>query len=40
MSRSQVDSLKREFMALLRNQVLQEDDCASEIPRMLGAAAK
>jgi hypothetical protein len=40
MSRSQVDTLKCEFMALLQNEVLQEDDCASEVPRMLGAVAK
>ena len=40
MSRSQVDALKCEFMALLQNHVLQADDCASEVSRMLGAVAK
>jgi hypothetical protein len=34
-----VDTLKREFMALLENQVLEADDCASEVSRMLGAVA-
>jgi hypothetical protein len=36
MSRSQVDALKCEFMALLQNQVLQADDCVSEVSRIDG----
>jgi len=40
MSRSQVDALKCEFMALLQNQVREAHDCASEVSRMLGAVAK
>ncbi len=38
MSRRQVDTLKREFMALLQNQVVQPDDGEAEIPSMLIAA--
>jgi hypothetical protein len=34
MSRSQVDTLKREFMALLQNHVLEADDGAREVSRM------
>jgi hypothetical protein len=40
MSRSQVDTLKREFMALLQNQVLQAEDGASEVSRMAAAMAE
>ncbi|HXJ44311.1 MAG TPA: condensation domain-containing protein, partial [Bryobacteraceae bacterium] len=39
MSGSQVAALKREFMALLQQHVLQPDDRAGEVPRMVGASA-
>jgi hypothetical protein len=35
MSRSQVDTLRREFMVLLEHQVIQPDDVASEVPGCL-----
>jgi hypothetical protein len=35
MSRSQVDALKREFMALLQHHVTQPDGSASEVPACL-----
>jgi hypothetical protein len=40
MGRSQVDTLKREFMALLQNHFLQADDGAGEVSRMPAAVAK
>jgi len=40
MSRSEVNALKREFMALLQNEVLQADDGASEVTRMHAAVAE
>jgi hypothetical protein len=40
MSRSQVDTFKSEFMALLQNQVQREDDSASEISRMPAVVAQ
>jgi hypothetical protein len=39
MSRSQVDSLNREFMALLQNHVQQVDGDGSEVSRMPAAVA-
>jgi hypothetical protein len=40
MSRDHANALKREFMALLERQVIQADDGASEVPRMVGAVAE
>jgi hypothetical protein len=40
MSRDQADALKRELMALLQHQVIQTDDSASDVPRMVGALAE
>jgi hypothetical protein len=40
MSRSQVDRLQREFMALLQTQILQADDGAGEASRMPAAIAQ
>jgi hypothetical protein len=39
MSRSEVDSLNREFMALLQNHVQQADGDSSEVSRMPAAVA-
>jgi hypothetical protein len=40
MSRSQADTLRREFMALLQNQVQQADDGAGEVSPMAAAVAE
>jgi hypothetical protein len=40
MNRSQVDTLQREFMALLQNQVLQADEGAGEVSRIPAAVAE
>ena len=37
MSRSQLDTLKRECMGLLQQQAMQPDEGVAEVPRMLGA---
>jgi hypothetical protein len=39
MSRSQVEALKREFMVLLQHHVMEPDDSAGEVPRMVSATA-
>jgi hypothetical protein len=40
MNRSQVDALRREFMARLQNQVVQADTDAAEVSRMSAAVAR
>ena len=40
MSRTQADALQREFMALLQQQLLEADDGASGVSRMIGAVAE
>jgi hypothetical protein len=40
MSRRQVDTLRREFMATLENHVIQDDDGAREVSRIPAAVAE
>jgi hypothetical protein len=40
MSRTQADGLKREFMAVLQREAVQQDRNASELPLMAGAVAQ
>jgi hypothetical protein len=40
LSCSHADALQREFMALLQQHLIQPDDSASEVPRMVGAVAE